>query len=195
MIHPHTEVRFISPEKGYGIIALKRIPKGTITWCVDPLDRVISKTEMENMSQPWRMVAETYAYRNAHGDYILCWDTAKYINHSFKSNCLTTPFEYEIAVRDIEQGEELTDDYGYLNIESPFRGIPEGTRRKTVYPDDLLRYGEKWDKQVLAALTLLRTVEQPLREFLSDEIWERTQRIIDGDEIMPSLKTLYYPRP
>ena len=32
MIHPDTELRFISPEIGFGVFATKLIPQGTITW-------------------------------------------------------------------------------------------------------------------------------------------------------------------
>jgi hypothetical protein len=39
MIHPNTELRFISPEVGYGVVAREFIPKGTITWVLDELDR------------------------------------------------------------------------------------------------------------------------------------------------------------
>jgi len=35
MIHPDTEVRFINDEIGYGVVAKKLIPKGTITWVQD----------------------------------------------------------------------------------------------------------------------------------------------------------------
>ena len=32
MIHPHSELRFFSPEVGWGVYATRFIPKGTITW-------------------------------------------------------------------------------------------------------------------------------------------------------------------
>lgn len=38
MIHPDTELRFINEKIGYGVVALKLIPRGTITWALDKLD-------------------------------------------------------------------------------------------------------------------------------------------------------------
>jgi len=45
MMHPHTKVQFISDEVGHGVVATAFIPKGTITWVQDPLDRVFSPAE------------------------------------------------------------------------------------------------------------------------------------------------------
>ena len=40
MIHPSTELKYVSPEIGIGVVATEFIPKGTITWALDPLDQV-----------------------------------------------------------------------------------------------------------------------------------------------------------
>ena len=48
MLHPHTELRFVSPEIGYGIFATAFIPKGTITWVKDELDRIIPKEKIND---------------------------------------------------------------------------------------------------------------------------------------------------
>jgi len=140
MIHPHTEIKFISHEVGYGVVATQFIPAGTITWVLDKLDREFTPEEFRKMAPVYQDILETYTYRNNLGNLVLCWDHGKYVNHSFRSNCLTTAYDFEIAIRDIRRGEQLTDDYGYLNITSPFRGVDEGTKRKKVYPDDLLKY-------------------------------------------------------
>ncbi|HAV55880.1 MAG TPA: SET domain-containing protein-lysine N-methyltransferase, partial [Aequorivita sp.] len=39
MIHPKTELKFISDQIGYGVVATEFIPAGTITWALDDLDR------------------------------------------------------------------------------------------------------------------------------------------------------------
>ena len=49
MIHPHTELQFISEKIGYGVIATKFIPKGTITWVLDKLDRIFTPEEVRAM--------------------------------------------------------------------------------------------------------------------------------------------------
>lgn len=192
MIHPHTELRFISSEVGFGVVATKRIPKGTVTWALDQLDREFTPEQVEGMDPIYQQILDTYTYRNRHGNFVLCWDNGRYVNHSFRSNCLTTAYDFELAIRDIEPGEQLTDDYGYLNIPRPFKGINEGTRRKTVYPDDLLRLYPEWDRKLQSAIRLTPKLEQPLRTLLPEETWERIQRIAKGREQMLSILTCYY---
>ncbi|XOV75575.1 MAG: SET domain-containing protein [Phycisphaerales bacterium] len=101
---------------GHGVVATRDIPKGTITWVQDELDREFSPGEIRRLGKPFAASLDKYCFRNQHGRWVLCWDHARFVNHSFKSNCVTTAYNFEIAVRDIRAGEELTDDYGYLNI-------------------------------------------------------------------------------
>ena len=39
MVHPDTELRFVSPAIGWGVFATRDIPTGTITWALDVLDQ------------------------------------------------------------------------------------------------------------------------------------------------------------
>jgi len=80
----------------------------TVTWVQDRLDRTFSPTEVATFAPMLRDVLDKYCYRNRTGRYVFCWDHARFMNHSFDSNCLLTPYGVEIAVRDIEAGEELT---------------------------------------------------------------------------------------
>ncbi|WP_340077196.1 SET domain-containing protein [Leptobacterium sp. I13] len=193
MIHPHTELQFISDEIGYGVVATQFIPKGTITWVQDKLDVVLTQAQIDKMSEFYQNVLDYYTFRNQKGKYILCWDLAKYVNHSFKSNCLTTPYDFEIAIRDIYPGEELTDDYGYLNIAKPFKAKDEGTKRKVVYPDDLLKYHSKWDKAIAAAFQHIEEVEQPLKELLPEKTVLKIKKIQKGQQPIDSILTCYFP--
>lgn len=192
MIHPDTEVKYISDEIGYGVVAKKFIPKGTITWVLDELDREFTPDEVEQMTEPSLEVVSTYCYRNSTGNYVLCWDNGRFVNHSFNSSCLSTAYDFEIAVRDIRPGEQLTDDYGYLNIETPFKAHGEGTRRKTVYPDDLLRYHKSWDKKLVSAFKNIPQNEQPLKKLLSLEMWRKVEAIACGEQAMASILNIYY---
>ncbi|RNL88460.1 SET domain-containing protein-lysine N-methyltransferase [Sinomicrobium pectinilyticum] len=192
MIHPHTELQFISDEMGYGVVATQLIPKGTITWVQDKLDIVLSSAQIDEMSDFYKNILDIYTFRNNKGDYVLCWDHAKYVNHSFRSNCLTTPYDFEIAVRDIYPGEQLTDDYGYLNISRPFRAVHEGTRRRIVYPDDLLKYHKKWDRSIAEAFTHIMEVEQPLREILPEGTLQKIKDISKGEEQLESILSCYF---
>jgi len=192
MIHPNTELKFISDEVGHGVVATKFIPAGTVTWVLDKLDRVFSPLDFQSMEPIYQEILETYSFRNNKGNLVLCWDHGRYVNHSFNSNCLTTAYDFEIAIRDIHIGEQLTDDYGYLNISHPFRGIDEGTKRKIVYPDDLLKYSDVWDKKLLKVFHKIPDLEQPLQSLIDQDTWHQITLIANGDSEMESIKSNYY---
>ena len=193
MIHPNTELRFISPGKGYGVVAIEFIPKGTITWVQDKLDQIITRTQAEKMPNKYKPIIDHYCFRDNNGNYVLCWDHGKYVNHSFNSNCISTPYNFEIAVRDINIGEELTDDYGYLNIEEPFRALPEkGCRRKTVRPDDLTKYFNVWDKELSESIKKLNHVNQPLEIMLPAKLKRKVSQIALGKLPLESILNCYY---
>jgi len=194
MIHPHTEVKFINKTVGYGLVATQFIPAGTITWTLDQLDREFTMAQFNAMMPVYQNILETYTYRNNKGNLVLCWDNGKFVNHSFKSNCLTTAYDFEIAIRDIHIGEQLTDDYGYLNITEPFRGIDEGTARKVVYPDDLLNYHHIWDEQLKSVFPLIIELDQPLRPFISGDLWQKVKRISAKQVEMTSIIKNYFPQ-
>ena len=195
MIHPKTELRFISKEVGYGVFATDFIPAGTITWVLDKLDREFRPEEFFAMDLVYQNIIDTYTFRNNIGNYILCWDHGRFVNHSFNSNCLTTAYDFEIAIRDILPGEQLTDDYGYLNIKDPFTAEDEGTERKIVYPDDLVRYYKVWDEQILKVFGKINAYEQPLRVLIKDELWDKVQKIIAGKQQIDSILNNYYDDP
>lgn len=192
MIHPKTELKFINDTVGYGVVATDFIPAGTITWVLDKLDREFSLHEVENMEAIYQEVLDTYSFRNNHGNFVLCWDHGRYVNHSFNSNCMTTAYDFEIAIRDIKPGEELTDDYGYLNISYPFRGIDEGTKRKIVYPDDLLRYHKTWDNKLSKVFHRIPKLDQPLNRLINDQLWDEIQKVASKHKKMESILRNYY---
>jgi len=192
MIHPKTELKFISEEVGYGVVATAFIPAGTITWVLDKFDREFTPIEVQNMKPFYQDILDTYSYRNNKGNFVLCWDIGRFVNHSFKSNCLTTAYDFEIAIRDILPGEQLTDDYGYLNISEPFKGIDEGTERKIVYPDDLVNYHKVWDKKINNVFKDIVTKEQPLRVLIEDKLWLKIEDIIKGKQQIDSILNNYY---
>ena len=195
MIHPKTELRFISKEVGYGVFATDFIPAGTITWVLDKLDREFRPEEFFAMDLLYQNIIDTYTFRNNIGNYVLCWDHGRFVNHSFNSNCLTTAYDFEIAIRDILPGEQLTDDYGYLNIKDPFTAEDEGTERKIVYPDDLVRYYKVWDEKILKVFGKINAYEQPLRVLIKDELWDKVQKIIAGKQQIDSILNNYYDDP
>lgn len=195
MIHPDTEIRFINDQIGYGVVATKLIPKGTITWVQDELDRVYTPNDVQQLSPLMREYLETYCFTNNKGEKILCWDYAKYVNHSFKSTCFSTAYDFEFAVRDIHPGEQLTDDYGYLNLEAPFEAEDEGTDRKVVYPDDILTYYRQWDEMVKGKLPDIFAADQPLLKFIPEATWNEFRKLQHDPSQMISLLHCHYNNP
>lgn len=195
MMHPDTELRFIDERIGYGVFATRFIPKGTIVWALDPLDQRITPEQVERMIEPMRQQVLKYSYRNEKGEYILCWDIGRYINHSFHANCVGTAYDIELAARDIRPGEQLTDDYGSLNVDDPFHCLPESdTDRKIVMPDDLLTYYQDWDHLAYEAFQHLERVKQPLAPLVKPEYKEKIHLIANGLSKMDSIKRIYFDR-
>lgn len=192
MIHPHTELKFISEEIGYGVVATKFIPAGTITWVLDKLDREFTPSKVKALDPLYQDILNTYSYRNSKGNFVLCWDNGRFVNHSFKSNCMSTAYEFELAITDIQPGEQLTDDYGYLNVTEPFRPVDEGTKRKVVYPDDLPNFYKIWDKQVEEVFPEIIQLDQPLRPIMPDDLWDKVHSINEGREEMESILKNYF---
>ncbi|MBT8319906.1 MAG: SET domain-containing protein [Gramella sp.] len=192
MMHPDTRLKWISDQKGFGVVATAFIPKATITWVQDELDIVLPPEKPGELHPYTAELCEKYSFRNRDGEYILCWDIAKYINHSFNSNCLSSAYNFEVAIRDIAPGEELTDDYGYLNLTEAFIPEDEGVRRKIVKPDDILEYYKEWDAALEPLFPQLLKLEQPLFTLLSTEVKLEVENVGRGKKKMLSTKYLYY---
>jgi len=195
MIHPKTEVRFINEKIGYGVVATDFLPKGTITWVQDSLDRIFPLEEAEGFPKVQKEILDKFSFTNSKGEKVLCWDNAKFVNHSFRPSCFSTAYDFEIAIRDIYPGEELTDDYGYLNIEEPFVAMDEGHERKIVYPDDLLTYYKEWDAMILGCLPFIYDVEQALLPILPASTRIEIEKLKNDPSNMRSLLECYYPKP
>jgi hypothetical protein len=171
MVHPATELRFISDAIGYGVVATRAIPRGTITWVKDDLDQTFSAAEIQAMAPPYREILDKYTYVDRSGLHVLCWDIARFMNHSCAPASRSPGYDFEIAVRDIRAGEELTDDYGSLNITAGFETCRCGSAgcRRQIGPEDLLRYAEPWDAELREVVFLIEQVEQPLWFFVQEK--------------------------
>ena len=195
MMHPHTELRFINESIGYGVFATKFIPKGTITWILDELDQKFEESYVHSLEPLLRDRLLKYCYRDDQGQYILCWDIARYVNHSFDSSLIATPYKFELAARDIYPGDEITDDYGYFNLDKPFYCAPEtGCARTKVLPDDILQYYAEWDQKAAEAMRCFNRVEQPLKHLIDRKFMTKVNAIAAGEERMDSIRLCYYDR-
>ena len=91
---------------------------------------------------------------------------------------MPTRYDYELSVRDILPGEELTNDYGKLNVTEPFYSLPERrTKRRTIFPDDLVHYYKKRNCQLLPAYKQFNNIEQPLAQFFPPDILDKSRLI------------------
>jgi hypothetical protein len=163
MIHPCTELRLVNDVIGLGVFATKPIPRGTITWVRDRLDLAMSPSAVRALGPPFQADLDKFTFTDGAGDRVLCWDIARYVNHSCDAPCLAPGFDFEFAVRDIVQGEQLCDDYGTLNLVEPFAcACGHAACRGIIRPDDHLRWSDVWDARVRDAFPSIGRVEQPL---------------------------------
>ena len=156
---------------GYGVFATRLIPRGTITWVRDELDQTFQVEQVAAMPAPYREILDRYAFVDAQGMLVLCWDHSRFFNHSCEANCLSAGYDFEVAVRDIQSGDELTDDYGTLNLREPFVcGCRLATCRGKVRPDDMERLSPVWDQEMRSVFPLIPRVTQPLWGFLRERV-------------------------
>lgn len=194
MMHPDTELRWVSDEIGLGVYATKFIPKGTIVWALDDLDQVLDEDYVDSLDTIRQEIIYKYAYQNEEDQYVLCWDHGRYINHSFHPTMIGTAYELELAARDINPGEELTCDYGTLGDDEPFECLPEkGTSRTRVMADDYLNCYQKWDEMAREAFKYFNSVDQPLKHFIQKQFIDKVNAVADGREPLDSILSTFEP--
>lgn len=167
MIHPKTKLVHINDNVGYGLFATDFIPEGTITYIKDSLEVEISRTKYVLSPKEMQDAIDKFSYRDEKGNYIVSWDMGKYVNHSCGANTMSTGYGFEIALRDIFEGEQITDEYGIFNLEDEMMcdcGDPHC--RKIIQPEDFDNYFPKWDEKIKNSLPKLKTVNQPLGCFM-----------------------------
>ena len=170
MIHPKTELKFISDQVGYGVFATEDIAEGTIVYVKDSLELVISQTEYLLHTTEMKEVIEKYSYIDEHGNRIISWDFAKYVNHCCNCNTMSTGYGFEIAIREIKKGEQITDEYGIFNLEEEMNLVcAESCCRKKIAPSDFDNYYQEWDVKIKSSIDKLFQVEQPLIPFLDEQ--------------------------
>jgi hypothetical protein len=194
MIHPATELRFVNEQVGYGVVATALIPRGAITWVKDDLDQTFTPAEIQAMAPPYRQILDKYTYVDESGLHVLCWDIARFVNHSCDPTCRAPGYDLEVAVRDIQPGQELTDDYGSLNIGPGFTVCRCGSPRcrRQIAPDDLVRYAQEWDAELRAVLPSIEKVDQPLWFFVQEKA--QLEDVFAGRAPMASCLESYYER-
>ena len=190
MMHPHTDIRFISDEIGLGVFATKFIPKGTLIWTMCAFDRHFTPAEVAALPATHQKLMQHYAYEDVFGSLVLCWDGGRYVNHSCKPVMLPVDSGLEVCIRDVAPGEEITCDYSEINLVSPLNcrcGLPEC--RGKISKQDTEKLWPLWDQQVRDALQHSTRVEQPLLPYSLDPgLFTRHINNIEG---VPSLQNFY----
>jgi hypothetical protein len=171
MLHPQTALRVLDPAVGSGIVATAPIPRGTITWVLDPLDRALGPAELARLPAAYADLIERFTYGDGAGRRMLLWDLSRHMNHACAPNCAGTLFGFEVALRDIAPGEELTNDYGtFGSLDEAVEcrcGAP-GCRGWINQPPTPAQR-TALDAALRAALSELTARPQPLAELLAPE--------------------------
>ena len=115
----------MSKISGIGLFTDQFIPKGTLIWkFIDGFDLRIDKSKLEDIkSEPAKEQFLKYAYLNSRTlKYVLCFDDARFFNHSEHPNVIGIDDINEeeginIAIRDIKENEELTVDYNQYDAD------------------------------------------------------------------------------
>jgi len=189
MIHPSTELKYIEDTVGYGVFATQDIPEGTIVYVKDSLELVISPTDYLMHSKDVKEMVDKYSYMDQNGDRIVSWDFAKYVNHCCNCNTISTGYGFEIAIRDIKRGEQITDEYGIFNLDSEMTLLcGEPGCRKTIGPNDFDTYYKDWDKKIVKSIAKLFEVDQPLMAFVEPVTRSELDAFFENPE---SYKSVY----
>jgi len=104
---------------GIGLFADQFIPKGARVWMLmRGFDIVLTPEQIDSLSDVAREQFVHYGHLDIFtGEHVLCADNARFLNHSETPNVgcylLPTPNDedYDVAIRDIESGEEMTINY------------------------------------------------------------------------------------
>lgn len=195
MIHPDTAIRFVNEQIGLGVFATADIPKGAIIYVRDPLELKLTPSEFNALQAAQKAAIEKYSYIDAQGNLVLSWDHAKYMNHSCDCNTIGTAYGFEIALRDIGAGEELTTEYGVLNIQLEYE-VGCGCRqcRGALRADDLERYHVIWDGWIVEALKETPRLRQPLMPVMDSATRSELESYFAGNrEYRPLLTRKWRP--
>ncbi len=193
MIHPHTELRHVNDNIGYGVFATQFIPEGTITYVKDSLEQVISPTDYLMHGEETKAVIDKYSYIDQQGNRIVSWDFAKYVNHCCNCNTISTGYGFEMAIRDIQKGEQITDEYGIFNLDQAMPLVcGDSSCRKSIGPSDFEQHYQKWDEKIKKSIHKLFEVEQALMPFVDSDTRQDLDALFQAPEKYKSVYALKY---
>jgi hypothetical protein len=187
MIHPDTRLAWISDAVGWGVVATRLIPAGTITWAPDPLDLRLPPERFAALPEVVRERVAHFAYLDQQGNHVLAWDIGRYVNHSCAPSCVSGGYDCTVAAVDLAPGEQLTDDYGsYLpGVITCACGAP--TCRGPIGRALAAPLIAGWDARFSEIFPRISRVAQPLWEVLPLAERTRIQAALAGTEPIASI--------
>jgi hypothetical protein len=196
MMHPDCEVRSVNDQVGAGVFATAFIPAGTIVYVEDPLDIVIHPDNPVLQNPILRPTIDKYAVLEPGERRVIGWDAAKYVNHCCQANIISTGYGFEIALRDIQPGEEVRDEYGVFNLGWTMElNCPHADGcRGSLRPDDFDRYSDQWDEKIQVVLRRALDVPQPLWPLLDAETVAAVRHYANTGEGYQSITMLKWGR-
>lgn len=111
MIHPDTYVK--QTPTGLGIFAGRKFFRGEILWITDDFDLKVPIQQFFKLPEEVQQKFNTYGYLDFYERVVVAWDEGKYVNHSCSPNS-TSLLQFDnisVAMREIEKGEQITEDY------------------------------------------------------------------------------------
>lgn len=189
MIHPKTYIKFINDTVGYGVFASEFIPEGTIVYVKDSLEIGISPEDFDKHSKEMKVAIEKYSYIDQNGYRIVSWDFAKYVNHCCECNTISTGYGFEMAIKDIQANEQITDEYGIFNLTENMQvDCSLSNCRKVLKSTDFENYYDVWDEKIKKSIAKIFKVDQALFPLLDKHT---VQELIDLKKSMRNYKSVY----
>lgn len=129
---------------GIGLFADQFIPKGTEVWRFTPgFDLKFTREQILAFPKELQIYIYKYSWRSKKSNlYCFSSDNEKFFNHSYTPNVLSEYREDEeeavtIAIRDIQVGEEMLDDYNSFEDEKSEDDVLDEIAEKYKLKDEL----------------------------------------------------------
>lgn len=122
---------------GIGVFADEFIPKGTTIWkFTSGFDQKFTREQILSFPELLQVYIYKYSWKGTKSKlYCFSSDNGKYFNHSDNPNTLSEYIDNETevittAIRDIQIGEELTDNYSSFEADEDSDNVLEEIRKK-----------------------------------------------------------------
>ena len=129
---------------GTGLFANEFIPKGTVIWKFTPgFDVKFTREQILDFPELLQIYIYKYSWKSKKSKlYCFSSDNGKYFNHSDNPNCLSEYKDNEeevitTAIKDIQIGEEITDNYSSFEDEESEDNVLDFIYKKYNLVDEL----------------------------------------------------------